>query len=422
MAYQARLFSTLFPHLAARPTITDGPQDNGLWVDNWSNTPDEIPNQDASEAYSPMGTADNTTVDQPVTQPPTSDVKGRTTKVDERPTFQLPYPEPANNYESAQNALASGRDAYLHPVNKDKGVKGMLKDIFSNVRNAGQFIRPGMGLGESLAVLGAGAAGGAIDRTANEKREAAKNLPLLEESAQMAGQERDKQVKWETTRRDDDRLDKAAKDLSDWRTSETARKISDSQARERTSRMTTVAGMFKNIPAYDPNDPKFKELTEALGDVGLPLTPKDVKKKVDLKQDQRTGAWTLILTDPISGKQESRDVVKDGKPFASTPTVVMQGEYGMLKQDDQQRHDTEEKAKDRAVQIQKIQEDIRQFSETSKLNWARLDQAIKSGDATAQRQMDALKASVVGRKAWINANIVDPDEKAALLAELPDIK
>lgn len=114
------------------------------------------------------------------------------------------------------------------------------------------------------------------------------------------------------------------------------RKVEDRRSRETTSRMTQVAGMFKNLPVFDPNDPQFAEMKKALGDVNLPITPKDAKKKVDLKQDQRTGEWTVILTDPISGKQEVRSVVKDGKPFASTPTVVMQGEYGMLKQNDQQ--------------------------------------------------------------------------------------
>lgn len=146
---------------------------------------------------------------------------------------------------------------------------------------------------------------------------------------------------------DNRRQAQAAEELSDWRKSETNRKIDATVSRERTARMNAVAGMFKNIPSYDPADPKFKELTNALGDVGLPLTPKDAKKHVQLIQDQRSGLWTLTLTDPISGKQEVRNVEKDGKPFASTPTVVMQGEYGMLKQNDQQDFTAQENAKNR---------------------------------------------------------------------------
>jgi hypothetical protein len=125
------------------------------------------------------------------------------------------------------------------------------------------------------------------------------------------------------------------------------RKEGDRASRERTTRMNAVAGMFKNIPAFDPADPKFAEMKQALGDVNLPVTPKDAKKKVDLKQDQRTGAWTVILTNPTNGEQEVRSVLKDGKPFTSTPTVVMQGEYGMLKQDDAQGFQAQEAQKKR---------------------------------------------------------------------------
>lgn len=128
------------------------------------------------------------------------------------------------------------------------------------------------------------------------------------------------------------------------------RKIDDRVARERTNRMNQVAGILKNLPEFIPGDPKFKELEDALGDVGLPVTQKDAKKKVDLKQDQRTGAWTVILTNPATGQQEVRPVMKDGQQLKTTPTVVMQGEYGILKQNDQQAYQADENAKNRAQQ------------------------------------------------------------------------
>ncbi len=135
--------------------------------------------------------------------------------------------------------------------------------------------------------------------------------------------------------------------------SEQERKTADRTSREGTARMRTIAGMLEHIPSYDPADPKFKELTEALAGANLPLTAKDVKKKVDLKQDQRTGAWTTIVTDPVTGKQEVRDVTgKDGQQFKTTPTVVMQGELGMLKQNDQQDFQAGENEKNRQHQIE----------------------------------------------------------------------
>lgn len=145
------------------------------------------------------------------------------------------------------------------------------------------------------------------------------------------------------------------------------RKVGDREARSATSRMNAVASMFKNIPEFIPGDPKYKELEEALGDVKLPVTQKDAKKKIDLKQDQRTGEWTVILTNPLDGKQEVRAVVKDGKPFKSTPTVVMQGEYGMLKQNDQQQYDREKQLI--AAELDKALKDH--------------DAAIKAGQAQA---------------------------------------
>ena len=119
-------------------------------------------------------------------------------------------------------------------------------------------------------------------------------------------------------------------------------------SRETTSRMNAVAGMLKNVPEFIPGDPKFKELEQALGDVKLPIFQKDAKKNVELKQDNRTGAWTVILTNPVTKEVESRPVPgPNGQQLATTPTVVMQGEYGMLKQNDQQQFTASENEKNR---------------------------------------------------------------------------
>lgn len=106
----------------------------------------------------------------------------------------------------------------------------------------------------------------------------------------------------------------------------------------------------------------------------LPIFTKDAKKKVDLKQDQRTGAWTVILTNPVTGQQEVRPVMKNGKEFASTPTVVMQGEYGMLRQNDAQAFTQSENEKNRQLRVQ-LQQNAQQYGK----------------DRTVQMSIDAFK-------------------------------
>jgi hypothetical protein len=189
------------------------------------------------------------------------------------------------------------------------------------------------------------------------------------------------------------------------------RKVGDRTSRETTSRMNAVAGMFKSLPAYDPADPKFAEITKALGDVKLPVTPKDAKKKIQLIQDQRTGSWTTVLTDPATGKQETRDVVKDGKPFTSTPRVVMEGEIGLTKQDDQQKFQAGENDKNRQQALSLAKERIA----IAKQNLAVAQQNADRADAKDKRDADAqvqkAKESIVRLKGYLkNSPLIMPDD------------
>lgn len=181
---------------------------------------------------------------------------------------------------------------------------------------------------------------------------------------------------------------------------ERARKVDDRLSRERTSRMTQVSGILKSLPAYDPANPKFAELTKALGDVDLPITAKDSKKKIDLKQDQRTGQWTTIVTDPVTGTQETRDVIKDGKPFASTPTVVMQGELGINRQERAQEFTAGENDKNRSLRREqflksfsyKVEQDAKNgtFKKIDQLRQLEKDKAAGEIDADTYNQMKAV--------------------------------
>lgn len=203
-----------------------------------------------------------------------------------------------------------------------------------------------------------GVMGATMDNVDEKMRDQFKLAQLVPQYKEAYGMERQKKTDDETSQyrkaqmanlEEDNRNAKWGRQIQE---KELAQQERNRLSREETSRMTAVAGLLKNVPEFIPGDPKYKELEQALGDVKLPVFAKDAKKKVDLKQDQRTGAWTVILTNPVTGQQEVRSVVKDGKPFASTPTVVMQGEYGMLKQNDQQAYQGEQNQLDRNLRTQ----------------------------------------------------------------------
>lgn len=233
------------------------------------------------------------------------------------------------------------------------------------LRGALDGLATGNGIGGALGGAMAGAAIEGFWPGSYQKMRTAEKVNEAKGNIDYQNQQDYQKARTENIRSDNTRAQKQAEALDDWRKAETKRKTDNTQSREHTSRMNAVAGMFKNIPVYDPADPKFAELTQALGDVNLPITPKDAKKKIDLKQDQRTGLWTVILTDPISGKQEVRNVIKDGKPFTSTPTVVMQGEVQNRRLDETVRHNmmTERQAAERLAALneaRKVAEGFRQ--------------------------------------------------------------
>ncbi len=230
---------------------------------------------------------------------------------------------------------------------------------------------------------------GATDRNYNEKLADKKQLAQLypqmkQEQEQEANQARTDNI-YTDNRYQTERLEESR--------AERQRKIDDRKSREQTNRMNQVAGMFKNIPEFLPGDPRFADIEKALGDVNLPITPKDAKKKVDLKQDQRTGEWTVILTNPLDGKQEVRPVMKDGQPYKSTPTVIMQGEYGMLRQNDQQTFTAEENEKNRQLSLQKQQLGFQMQAQLKAIEAAN-SAAAKATDqkARAEYQQKAIEA------------------------------
>jgi hypothetical protein len=181
---------------------------------------------------------------------------------------------------------------------------------------------------------------------------------------------------------DNRRADQQAKDLAQFRQDTIKERDENRKSRDTNVKMRTVASMLSKIPNYDPNDPRFAEISKALGDVGLPLAPKDAKKKVQLVQDADSGAWTMTLTDPFSGQQEVRPVVgKDGKQLVTTSTARVSADAAAGRQENQFKHDDQkqqiaaqlskeiddhkaanaeilaEKNQDRKLQLQQAQEE-----------------------------------------------------------------
>lgn len=168
----------------------------------------------------------------------------------DRPEFELPYPEPKSMYEQTQNALAKGQYDVQNPRNRDKGFKGALKEALQNFAFGLSHAQPGMGFWESMALGGTGLGAGLVDRSANEKREAMRNLPMLQQNAKIASDEQMRQKQIENIDADNEtnrlRIAEAAK-----------AKIAAQQGQDRRK----LAGML----TFDPSNPAHKLQAKAAG-------------------------------------------------------------------------------------------------------------------------------------------------------------
>lgn len=278
---------------------------------------------------------------------------------------------------------------------------GALKGIASGRGNSLESI-----LGNALGGAAGGGIAGAVDASADEKMgnemAIAKLQPQYAQAAKAEADARESKLaeEWKHKQMSNIDIDNAYNlaRLEEVK-NDRQRKIDDRESKERTSRMNTVAGILNKLPAYDPNDPKFAELTAALKDANLPLTPKDAKKVVKMIQDQRTGDWSVSLTDPVTLKNETRPVLDaNGKQFSSTPTVVMQGELGLLKQNDQQEFAASEADKNRQLKIE-LQKNAQKYGkdktiEMATMSFKRMFQAQEGRMPTQAEINDYLGASI----------------------------
>lgn len=163
---------------------------------------------DTSQGYTPSYTGTQSDEPPGMTQPITTDtiaspintgtISGtvspkRATWEQQHPEFQYPNTVPEGGQltgqQSAENSLAKARYQREHPENLDHGVKGVLKEILSNFFEGLKYAKPGMGLLQSLALGGAGAGAGAINRNWNEQRGLDKLIPQLEKDVEQETQQ-----------------------------------------------------------------------------------------------------------------------------------------------------------------------------------------------------------------------------------------
>lgn len=110
-------------------------------------------------------------------------------------TFEGRYPEykdkylnPANDQESAANATARMEYERDNPRNKDKGWKGLLRELAENFAYGMGKTPAGADWKQALLLGGVGAGAGFVNKSWNERRAAEAALPGLIDAEQRAGQ------------------------------------------------------------------------------------------------------------------------------------------------------------------------------------------------------------------------------------------
>lgn len=210
MPLEANIFSSLFPALDARqksPRSTmdvratdelDGMPLLAPVADEYGNSVPlpQMPQPSVEEITAAInaplmygteqlygGTEDVTETVSTPTFTDTSSIQGTVTDPN---AYKPLYDAPQNEYESSQEALRKNLYDIQNPQNKDKGVKGFLKEGLENFLFGLSHAKDGMGFWESMAMGGSGFGMGIANRGANERRAALRNTPLLQEAVKQA--------------------------------------------------------------------------------------------------------------------------------------------------------------------------------------------------------------------------------------------
>lgn len=246
----------------------------------------------------------------------------------------LPPPKSAlQTAEEKYNTLQNQETPKDNDKSFIKRLGATLREFGKRAIVGGSAAGPNASMSERLwASLGGGLAGTIgyqfdpqVDERENLQNQRAKAWRdyQVQNEMETQRQERDRiAAQTQTIYNDDMRQQQATDDLRTFREGQLLESAAKRESNERNAQMRTVSQMWAKLPNYDPADPRFAEITKAMGDVNLPLTPKDSKKVVKQIQDAETGAWSLTLTDPVSGVQEVRPITtKDGKQLVTTSTA-----------------------------------------------------------------------------------------------------
>lgn len=262
---------------------------------------------------------------------------------------------------SQRDALEQQRRELQQPVteSKDSRWRSALEAIGESLR----YFSPQYGAinswGDLVAragVIPGAAIGGAIRPTWDEERDNAKELDRVNQQLGDLTAAEDRQFAQDYKRKQMENIDfdnqlkggELFERVRANREREEGRKL-DRASKERISGVNTALKMWQSLPNFDPNDPKAANLVSMMQEYGLPITAKDAKKNIKQIQDARTGAWTLVLTDPVSGQQEVRPINgQDGKPLVTTPEVQISAEAAAGRQATQNNFTASENAKSRA--------------------------------------------------------------------------
>jgi hypothetical protein len=223
-----------------------------------------------------------------------------------------------------------------------------------------------------------------------DAQDEARLLPIISNERQKRMQD----LQIQNTVHDNRLADEQSRNLAQYRTDVITERSENRKSRDANVKMRTVASMLSKIPNYDPNDPRFGDITKALGEVNLPIAPKDAKKNVRLVQDADTGAWTLTLTDPYSGQQEVRPVTnKDGSQLVTTSSSKVSANAAEGRQESQQQFTL--KRDQIAQQLKKELDDYKtkndeiaaENDQTRKLELIKANEQRQSNIARLQQQL-----------------------------------
>jgi len=259
---------------------------------------------------------------QPMLDIDQTDIQTPTEDVDVTTTYQQPQSSQSENI--LRQTMQSIADLQNKEYTQGKGgFKDILKGLGLGALDAFSKADPRQGLAGMLGAATGGAAGlgirSAIDSSADDRFIDERKMNKLYQDAAAQGQIADSDINRTYKRETIENMKRDDINNQQWRKDQIAERKATRAATALNTKMRTVASMLSKIENYNPADPRFDAMTKALGDVGLPLSPKDVRKKIQMVQDADTGAWTLTLTDPLSGQQEVRAVTnKDGSQLTTT--------------------------------------------------------------------------------------------------------